>query len=880
MSARYALVLVGIFAILGLHADDEPASFMRIGATGDWDTPGSWEADPAGRNAPGILGDTATITGKVTVTMSADKTLSTLNLRSKFGNNEPSSYTLEGAGKVLTLKGVDGEPAVLTDNASGVSYQRSSIGNWAAGSTMLLKLEDPLKVTVSGSDDYKPGHLIVAAKVTGGTEAKPSDITLSTVREGHLILTNPNNDFRGDVIYDSANAKTAIVALGFAGKSGSDAILGSPLNEVYFAGKGAVLELSNFGAEGLKRKVHGSGAICGRSRENSWFIATTRTAILGDGCEIDPSNGSSPYGTITVVGTTITINTNATFKMSIGSTGNDLVQLKPTAAFTFRGRIEIDEETEVAAGSQFTLFTIDKGAGSVTFSPDYAPDDYNFVCDGNAANGWTVVATKRRTGADVSALGTTLIADFYATFNCNVFQVGSSPVTVRAYYGTTDAGDNPSGWSTSTVVAENVTATGVYSVKVQGLSNNTTYFVRYGVDDGVSVQMSVDVVSFTTRDYNTPDTFTWNFSGSAWSEAGAWTIAGPYARQNPGTVGDIVRIPKHADHLVLVDGDYTVSKMYLENGQNQAVKLTAAEPHVLTLDNGSEAALLESGNQVYHWYFGTNTTDGLSLQLASPLKISRTAAYAYDFWLYAKLSGGTTASPVPITLSCTSDEYGRLYVHLFNIANDFIGDWFIGIDGNAKGKTIVYLGDATHPSADSMLGHADNHIMLRSLSTLAYFAGNDSAASCRRQISGDGAITCTGNFALTDEAELSPCGKTGTGFGTIKVTASGTLSDTASSTYRLDVSSASYSSSDAIEFKASGELGINGKFVITPDDPSVKIAVSTNRWTIGTLTGTGLPARKVFPTSEGFRVFAEGDAENGWKLYAQKTAPGLTVVLH
>ncbi|MGN0845232.1 MAG: hypothetical protein ACI4QT_08450 [Kiritimatiellia bacterium] len=866
----------GMVLVFSMAFSAMAGSFNWIGATDlDWDADGVWETADSERTAPGVIGDEATITGKVTIAFSADKTLSKLNLKSTFDWSMSGAWTLEGA-NTLTLAGVDGGAAVLTCDAYNANYSRSSIGNWAAGSAMALHLEDPVDIAIA-SQEYTKGHLIIGAKMTGGSAEKPSDIRITVSRGGFLILTNPSNEFRGDFKFDPANTTTAYLVLGLGNKSATDGMLGDPENEIVFAGKDARLLLANVDAEGLKRTVRGSGSIQAQKLENQWFIASKGNLVLGDGCVLIPSKEDSPHGTISIVGNAISVHSNTTFRMSVSPEENDQVTISPTADFTFRGKVEVVEESAIEPGSQFTLFTIAKEAKTVTFAPDSLPEDYNFKCEGDASSGWTIVATKKRQGADVSALQVSRIADTYATLNCEVTQVAATPVTVRAYYGTTDGGNDPAAWDASVVMAEGVTETGILSLDVHGLKIDTQYFVRFAVDDGLSLQMSVDVATFTTRAFYTPDTFTWSFAGTAWSDENAWTIAGPYARLMPGVAGDVAVIPKSDDHTILVDGDYTVGTILLERGKNQTIRLTAEQPHVLTLDNGTEQALLESRMEVYHWYFGTSLEDGLSLRLASPLKISRTQAYNYDFWLYAKISGGSYDSPVPISLSCTSDQYGRLWVHVFNPENDFIGDWYIGENFNGESKSILYLGDATHPSVDGMLGNAANRIVLCRLSTLAYFAGGEEAASCRRRISGNGAVTCTGDFQLTDEAHFSPCGMTGTGFGTISISSTGSLSDSAGTTYCLDVS-ATGTEADKVELRASGALSISGLFEIVPDDSGVKIAEGA-RWTIGSVSGVDLPERQHFSAGNGFRVFAEGNAENGWTLYAEKGIPGLLFIL-
>lgn len=877
---KTVLCVCGLY-VFGMESTDAADAFTWIGESADWDAAGVWEPavdNASDRTAPGFLGDSATIGGKSVVTLSTDKTLSALTLMSAYSDQSAGAYTLDGAGCVLTLAGSEGASGALTNDGVNANYQRSSIGNWGVGTTMKLNLADPLDIAVVSREFPRISHLIIGAQITGGTEEKPSPIRFSVVKTGFLFLTNPANDFRGDFVFDESSTTTANLILGLGGRiKGANSMLGHPANEIYFKGKDPRLMLNECDAAGLRRTVHGSGSIQGQRYENQWFISTKVPVVLGEGCVLDPSNGNSPYGSISVIGTSVSIDPMVTYRMSVGVEGCDKVALAPTSSFIFRGRIEIVEESEVAEGTQFALFTIDKTAGSVTFEPDYIPENYTVTCDGNAADGWVVTATKRRSGADVSALQVSLIADTYATFNCDVTQVVAEPITVRAYYGTTDGGADPVAWESSKVIAENVTEMGTLSARIDNLTQDTTYFVRFAVETSDMVQMSVNVVTFTTRDYFTPDTFTWNFSGSAWSDAEAWTIAGPYARHQPGTAGDIVVFPEYTDHTVLIDDDYAVGAMLLRKGRNRMVKLTSEEPHVLTLDNLGEQALLESAGEIYHWYFGTSLEDGLSLRLASPLKIARTAAYNYDFWLYSRMSGGSMENPVPIYLSCTSDQWGRLYVHLFNPDNDFIGDWYIGEDRGGESKTNLYLGDKNNPSIDSMLGDPRNRVMLRRRSTLTYFAGAETAASCRRSISGDGEISSQGDFLLTGEARLEPCGMTGTGFGTIKITSTGNLSDDAATLYSIDVSVGD-AMADAIEMNAVGELSINGTFVIIPDDPSVKIESGT-RWTVGHLTGSGIVGRKRFAASQGYRVWAEGDAENGWTVYAEKSAPGFNIII-
>ena len=82
-----------------------------------------------------------------------------------------------------------------------------------------------------------------------------------------------------------------------------------------------------------------------------------------------------------------------------------------------------------------------------------------------------------------------------------------------------------------------------------------------------------------------------------------------------------------------------------------------------------------------------------------------------------------------------------------------------------------------------------------------------------------------------------------------------------------------------IAFSSASALTLNGTFVVEPDDPSVKIPVGA-RWAVGTIAASaGSLGRLWFAHAGNWHVYAEGDATDGWTIYAEKTAPGLSIVV-
>lgn len=318
-----------------------------------------------------------------------------------------------------------------------------------------------------------------------------------------------------------------------------------------------------------------------------------------------------------MIGSTLTTHTNSQIRINVTATKKDVVAFDGTSAFTF--------------------------------NPSYTTPFYSFKTTGNASAGWIVTATKQVDTTlfpAVQNLEPTLIAETNATVHSDVISVApDGEATLRAYFGTVDKGANFGAWEQVVQYPATVTATGVYSLKLTTLALNQTYYVRHSISNSTGESMSPDVVSLTTRPWETPDSFTWVATNADWHTEGVWTINTPYERRMPEFKGDKITInvggswPNTGINRTLnLANDVSIGTMTVNQGFQSQVAVTATNgPATLTFDaDASGTNYIAATSQLAGLRFGnTGSNYGLTIELKQPLVFQKGTAYGLDAAFYA-----------------------------------------------------------------------------------------------------------------------------------------------------------------------------------------------------------------------------------------------------
>lgn len=236
-------------------------------------------------------------------------------------------------------------------------------------------------------------------------------------------------------------------------------------------------------------------------------------------------------------------------------------------------------------------------------------------------------------------------------------------------------------------------------------------------------------------------------------------------------------------------------------------------------------------------------------------------------------TGGSAAIPRSISIYDRGDQWANFRCVFYNPQNDFRGDLILD-KTNAGTAMTVSIGDSSHPYADSILGDAANDVRLSKYTVLQVGAGVESV-SWHRGVTGAGTLKSLVPLALTSDAVLTA---DSTAF-PLTVSVAGALSDSPGTAYAVTVDADDTDVSTKIAFSPSAALALLGTFEVEADDPSVRITAGT-RWAVGSVSASaGALVRTSFAHSPGWHVYAEGDAADGWTIYAEKVAPGLTVTV-
>jgi len=908
MNALIRTTVSATFAVATglLFADETPDKFTWAGGSpGTWFT-GTWTPTSTSRTAPGILGDTASITNATTMTLDSNATISGLNI---------TSSTLKGGTDPVTLTfgSADGT------SMANFNYYKTCLFGAASDNTLTLQLTSPVRIygALGGANTNRGVH---REKITGGTAANPQRILFAkneaSYNKCYHYLVNAANDFRGDIEMRGVVNQDDCphrVCLGIGDVTAVDSMLGDPANEIYFsfmiptwrADNGDYKEndifLNQVGATGFNRKIHGNGAVYGKKIKSD-YSESAAALVLGNGFYSDPSirketAEKTKYGKQTFGGTTITILPGATFCLDVDINNNktncDSIVFSPTAAFAFTGAVVVREGRDLPIGTTLKVGRIAAAAGSVSVTPSSITAGWEMMASGNSTAGWDILLLKASLAPTVQSAAVCERGPAEATLTANVLSFGSaSSGELRFYYGSTDGAGNVDAW-TNSVSYGMISSIGQYELHVTNLVSGTVYF-RPAVVVGDTVTFSQESASFSTVADSTPATFLWRTADpDTFDSTSAWVRATrDYARKLPGYAGDTIRFdlaggygqPGGSNAVVNITSDATVGNVYITGGYERHVYLYPASGTTLTLDNLGATSSIRAANELQNLTIGSASVSS-ELALKNSLDIIRDGTYGGGVNLYSKITGGTAENPCNIRVISNGNQWSNYSVYFQNANNDFVGD--ISVRKDYEGACTLFVGGSNSPAQDSMLGNVSNTVTLYKGGVLKYYGTSSLSPTVDRKVFGTGTLTACYYYdpwqspdqglKLGENAVLSPGPADGSAYGTLTVSVP-TLEDTAKTKYAFHINAADTNVCDKLKFSVKSGFDLLGMFEVTPvGDTRIRAG---QRWAIGSVSTNAVGFAVGRHKSKGdFRVYTEDNGTSAWTIYAEKKSFGLQVYL-
>lgn len=376
------------------------------------------------------------------------------------------------------------------------------------------------------------------------------------------------------------------------------------------------------------------------------------------------------------------------------------------------------------------------------------------------------------------------------------------------------------------------------------------------------------------------DTFNWVGtvnSTSLWHTASIWANASGGGATVPNLSGDVASMQSgYGSQWLILGSNATVGRLTSGTAHNGSyawgswvLNATTAGTKLRFANGGQEAEIVPV--QGARLDLGNATTTALGVELVDPLRIVKTAAYSSGVNFNAPIQGGSAASPKPITIRCSSDQYTTLTVSLLNGANSFVGD--VVVDADARpGKTVLRLGKVgSLNGSDAMLGDAANALILRNGAVAIASAINSSASyTLGRPLRGTGRFAVRGEDqwggalvrrSLTVGANGLLAPGEGASLGSLTLYGNVTLGSAATTRIKLTPTAC-----DTLVLDAT-TLTLGGALELLPATPGSTWPVGTS-WTIATTpTGTTSSVSGTFASvPSGFSVATTGSQAGGYSI--------------
>ncbi len=452
------------------------------------------------------------------------------------------------------------------------------------------------------------------------------------------------------------------------------------------------------------------------------------------------------------------------------------------------------------------------------------------------------------------------------------------------------------GTATTNLVSASAKADDVLSLDLPGLVNGAKYRVdAWSRSDRGTESVATGTYAFICgTPTGIPGAFKWNAIEEVWENGENWLADEASERKVPGVPGDELEfslggrwneqgVVYGSNAVLSIARDVCIGSIVVEGGYGHHLRFFPEEGKRVYFDNNGEISTVEMKGSLNELTFGSLETSS-ELQLNNPVEFTRDSTYGLNVNFNSVLVGGSEAQPKSLSFTANGDEWQKVYVHLLNVGNTFRGDIFVEKTWNASIAFLV--GSEEIPGVDSMLGDARNTVTLRegagkNAVRLKYFPAEN--ADVNRRIFGSGIIESTKGVAFGSRAALSPSKPKSltepdeSDYGSLRVTAVGSIGDDAATRYEIDIDPDDPAVSDTIAFTLSGTLDLRGRFVI--DDANGKVAAGTRR-RIGSVTNRidGAVVRtRLKSANPRYSVTIEEDVpenRNSWLVYAIRKTDG------
>ena len=368
----------------------------------------------------------------------------------------------------------------------------------------------------------------------------------------------------------------------------------------------------------------------------------------------------------------------------------------------------------------------------------------------------------------------------------------------------------------------------------------------------------------------TPDNFTWRGPASGnWDDDGVWKPSST-TRTAPGIVGD--RFDILNGETVTLSHDAAASTVVIRKGG--ALSLSGEDPVTFLLSGGAGHAVLRGGQ--VNWSttrIGTDPLDTVNcVMLGSPVDVGldqdgspQTTYMRFN----AKLSGGSESAPADLIINKGTWSWNKEYYCLLNAANDFRGD--IYLNGAASGDNFeagLYVGASGCPGKDSMLGNANNAVILNRTSgcPCKLILSSMESTGLRHRVAGNGNVSeesattvlCLGDGFVADPGTAAAYQNLG-----FSASAAG-IQIHPNAVFRFDVAAGAC---DTVAFDPKKTFSFTGRIELVPKG-NIAVGTSFDLISVNKSAGTFAFDPSAVPTGWEFSV--KGDSSSGWTVTATK----------